>query len=258
VVGRDRLDAVELKVVLPPDQALAAGIWGGDPGEELTGREWFCERPYAVAGQLRLPLLEAGVILRLRTMRHSPDESIAELRPCRRSRLAGHHPSHVEAVWAGEHRVLSVSLTAMHGEHAVTGVLAGHGPLHQLFTVDQQQFLDECADCPVDLGTLTVLGPVGIRRWPRLAWSGMELHVERQEFTTPAGASVAFVELSRRVDRQGAEIAQLALESSLRRRGIEPSASVSVYGDQTRHVLTLLVGASAPPGDSPRPDGPSS
>lgn len=246
MASRDRLDAVVLKVTLSPGQALAAGVWDGDTGEELSGRVWFCERSDVSPG--RLPLLDAGVILRLRETLHRRDDTVAQLCPCRRSRIAGHRPTRVEAEWRGERRVLSAALTTTHAEGTVAGVLARHGPLHRLFSGDQRSFLDECADCPVDIDALTVLGPVAVRRWPRLAWSAAELNVEHWQVTAGARGSLDFVELSRRVDRQGAEIAQLALESGLRRRGVDLWEPEEGVGD--RHVLTLLAqGGGGVPGN---------
>ncbi|MFF4346184.1 hypothetical protein [Streptomyces sp. NPDC001530] len=244
MVGRDRLDAVVVRVTLSPGQALAAGVWDRDTGEERTCRVWFCER--ADASPDRLPLLEAGVILRLRETLHRRDDTAAQLCPCRRSRIAGQRPTRVEGEWRGERRELSAVLTTTHREHTVSGVLARKGPLHRLFTAAQRSFLDECADCPVDIDALTVLGPVAVRRWPRLAWSAAELNVERWQATALAGGSLDFVELSRRVDRQGAEIAQLALESALRRRGIDPREDDGA-GTDIRHVLAFLArGRRAP------------
>ncbi|QUC58066.1 hypothetical protein IOD14_15345 [Streptomyces sp. A2-16] len=236
MASRDRLDAVVLKVTLSPGQALAAGVWDGDTGEELTGRVWFCER--SDVSPDRLPLRDAGVILRLREILHQRDDTVAQLCPCRRSRIAGHRPTRVEAEWRGERRVLSAALTTTHAEGTVAGVLARRGPLHGLFSGAQRSFLDECADCPVDIDALTVLGPVAVRRWPRLAWSAVELNVEHWQVTAVTRGSLDFVELSRRVDPQGAEIAQLSLESGLRRRGVDLWEGAEGVSDH--HVLTLL------------------
>lgn len=199
MVGRDRLDAVELKVFLSPDQALTAGIWGADAEGDLVGHVWFCERSDVTPD--RLPLMDAGVILRLRETRQCLGTTTAELCPCRRSRVSGPWPLRVEAQWTGERRVLSASLTAAFPESAVADVVARGGPPRQLFTARQRRFLDECADCPVDIGDLRVLGPVSVHHWPRRTWTPADLNVERWQAGTDTGARLDFVELSRRVDR---------------------------------------------------------
>ncbi|MFD9324297.1 hypothetical protein [Streptomyces sp. NPDC060065] len=104
-------------------------------------------------------------------------------------------------------------------------MLARHGLLHRLFSGDQRSFLDKCADCPVGIDALTVLASVVVRRRPRLAWSAAELNVEHRQVTAVARGSLGFVEVSRRIDRHGVEIAQLALESGLRRRGVVPGSA---------------------------------
>ncbi|MGW0630272.1 hypothetical protein [Streptomyces sp. NPDC002758] len=249
-------DVVELKVTVSPQQARQAGIWNA-AGRGLDRRIWFCEQSGASPG--RLPLLDSGVVLRLRETRPWPDESTARLRPCRRSRLTAALASaqylageclDAASVWSGDRRVLSVSVTARHTTGTVARTVAQGGPTGPLFTAGQRDFLAECADRRVPYGRVTALGPVAARWWPRLVWSRMSLTVERWEVTAASGARLDFVELSRRVRREGAEIAQLALESSLRRRGVDPAECEQ--GSKTRRVLELLT--STDQGISPKHD----
>jgi len=248
VVAQRRVDVVELKVTVSPAQARAVGIWDAVLGRGLARRVWFCEQSGACPD--RLPLLDSGVILRLRETRDRPDETTARLRPCRRSLLTAdrseprqlgvERPAFVSD-WSGDRRALSVSLTSRHPAGTVARVLSGGGLPGTLFTAVQQGFLADCADHPVPYDDMTAFGPVRARWWPTLMWSHMPLTVERWVVTAPSGARLDFVELSRRVDRQGAEIAQLALESGLRRRGIDPAECEQ--GTKTRRVLELLTAA---------------
>ncbi|MFI0238632.1 hypothetical protein [Streptomyces sp. NPDC016845] len=248
VVGENWPDVVELKVDLDPEQARDAGIWDAAVGRGLSRRIWFCERPGA--SPVRLPLLDSGVILRLRETRARPDETTARLRPCRRSRLTADWftPPHTGSElldcvsdWCGDRRCLSVSVTARHPAGTIARALAEGAPPGRLFTATQRKFLTACADRPVLSGPGTVLGPVHVRRWPALVWCRIPVSVERWAVTGASGVRLDIVELSRRVERQGAEIAQLALESGLRRRGIEPGDAGQ--GSKTRRFLELLEAA---------------
>ncbi|MFI2346435.1 hypothetical protein ACH492_05120 [Streptomyces sp. NPDC019443] len=245
MVAQDPRDVVELKVTVSPEQARGAGIWDAVIGQGQARRIWFCEQ--SGASPARLPLLDSGVILRLRETRTRPDETTVRLRPCRQSRLTadwsarrdtGDERLDFASDWSGDRRRLSVSVTARHPAGAVARALAGGGPPDQLFTAAQRAFLADCADRPVPFGQVTALGPVDALSWPALMWSHMPLAVERWVVTTVSGARLDLVELSRRVDRQGAEIAQLALESGLRRRGVDPAGCEQ--GSKTRRVLELL------------------
>ncbi|MCX4976914.1 hypothetical protein [Streptomyces sp. NBC_00620] len=245
VVAQGRLDVVELKVTVSPEQARRAGIWDAVLGRGLDRRIWFCEQSDACPA--RLPLLDSGVILRLRETRARPDDTTVRLRPCRPSLLtadwAAPRDTGIDRLdftsdWSGEGRMLSVSVNARHPAGTVARALAQGGPPEALFTDAQRSFLADCANGPVPLGHLTVLGPVEARWWPSVIWSHMPLAVERWVATSASGARLDVVELSRRVGRGGAEIAQLALESSLRRRGVDPADCEQ--GSKTRRVLELL------------------
>jgi hypothetical protein len=249
VVAQRRTDIVELKVTLSPEQARVAGLRDACLGRGLSRRLWFCEQSGARPD--RLPLLDSGVILRLRETRDRPDETTARLRPCRRSRLTadwseprqlGVERLAFVADWSGDSRALSVSLTSRHPAGTVARAVSGGGPPGTLFTAVQQGFLTACADHSVPYGDLTAFGPVTVHWWPTLMWSRMPLTVERWTAASSSGARLDVVELSRRVDRPGAEIAQLALESGLRRRGVDPGDCAQ--GSKTRRVLELLTAAS--------------
>ncbi|MGW5472345.1 hypothetical protein [Streptomyces chartreusis] len=242
----DRLDAVELRVTLSPAQARAAGIWdvvaGGPPGTRL----WFCER--RGASPERLPLLEAGAILRLDETMGRPDEAVVvRLRPLRRSRLSASRAVRglpegerldVTAVWRGEQRLLAGQITA--GRPAGTVAAARSSPVRPelLFTASQRKFLADCAEQPLDVADLAVFGPVTARCRPAITWSRMPVTVERWTAVSAFGTRLDLVELSRRVGREGAEIAQITLESGLRRRGVE----LPVYGQgsRTRRALEVI------------------
>lgn len=242
---RDLLDTVELRVTLSPPQARAAGVWDVVADEPPVNRSWFCERRGACPE--RLPLLEAGVVLRLDATRGRPDEAVVvRLRPLRRSRLSASRAVRglpegerldVTAVWRGERRLLAGQITARSPAGTVAGALSSLIRPELLFTVGQRRFFADCAEQHPDLSDLAVFGPVTARRRPAVTWSRMPVTVERWTARSPSGIRLDLVELSRRVGREGAEIAQLALESGLRRLGVD----LPVYGQDSRTCRALEV-----------------
>ncbi|MFC8662294.1 hypothetical protein [Streptomyces sp. NPDC057199] len=246
MADRVGLDAVELKVNISPGQARRAGIWGEAAGNGIMRKLWFCEE--AGASPAGLPLLDAGVTLRLRETGERSDDATARVSPCRRSRLNGYlrEPGHdvnnvrlsVEADWSADRRVLSVSMTEPHPPGSVRRRLSAGGPPDPLFTAAQRKFLTFCGDRATRFGSLAAFGPVHARWWPELMWFRMPLSVERWVATAPSGARLDVVELSRRVDREGAEIAQLALESGLQRCGVDRADFGQI--PKTRRFLELL------------------
>ncbi|MFD7297830.1 hypothetical protein ACFV9W_31480 [Streptomyces sp. NPDC059897] len=247
--ARSRPEIVELGATVSPEQARALGIWDAVGGGGLDRRVWFCELSGEVPG--RLPLVDRGVVLRLRETGARPAEVTVCLCPCRPSKLTsawdtprdtGSQCLDLVSDWRGEGRRLSASLTTRYPAGAVARVLAGKVSPEQLFTAAQKGFLADCADRPVPLGRLAVHGPVHTRWWPARVWCGIPLDVERWMVTAASGVRLDLVELSRRVERQGAEIAQLALESALRRRGVDPAEPGQ--GPGIGRVLELLTGTS--------------
>ncbi len=237
-----RLDAVKIKIAVPAGQTRQARDALGlrDEGRERR-RLYFCEDLTAVCP---LPLLENGVILRLRQRDDGPDDSTVKLRPCRRSRLTpawtdmrdeDGEQFRVEADWSGERRVLAASLVAEAGRHGVADLLAGRRPLRHMFTARQRQFLEKCADLAVDLDALTPLGPIRAHRWTHLYLGGFAVVAEQWGLGDPDGD---LLELSTRVEPGGAEIAQLGVEAVLRLRGIDSEGGMQET--KTRHFLRIL------------------
>lgn len=238
-----RLDAVEIKVTAAARQVQHARDTLGlrDHGRE---RHWlyFCED--LTGAYSALPLLDSGLILRLRHRDDGPDDSTVKLRPCRRSRLTplwtgmrddGDEQFRVEADWSGDRKVLTASLVARPGQHGVAGVLTDRQPLRHMFTVRQRQFLHECADIAVRLDALTPLGPISVYRWSHLRVDGFTVTAEQWGLGNPADD---LLELSIRVEPDGAEIAQLGFEAVLRQRGIDPEQATQET--KTRHFLHIL------------------
>jgi hypothetical protein len=249
----DRLDAVHIKVTLGAARIdetiriLALTM----PG--LHRRIYFCEQPAGDHQPCVLPLADSGVTLRLRQTAGRGDQSTVKLRPCRRSRLTAgwlafrrHGPDElrIEADWAGDRKVLAASLTSDLGRSKISAVLAGHLPLRQLFSSAQRRFLTECADTHAEPDALQILGPVHAMRWPPTRWQALDVTAERWQLTSTTREPLNFLELSLRVEPQGAEIAQRSLDACLSRNGLDPD---TIEGTKTHHVLKRLADQATQP-----------
>jgi hypothetical protein len=242
-----RLDAVEIKVTVPAARAFRARTALGlrdDRGERR--RLYFCEDVARPVGQRTL--LERGVIIRLRQRGGGPDDSTVRLRPARRSRLTpdwtdaggwGGERLRVEADWSGGRRVLAASLVAGVSRGAIADLLAGRRPAGSLFTDRQRRFPREGAGIALDFDGLAPFGPISARRWGHLLLGGFPAVAEQWGIGDGAGD---LLEFSTRVERDGAEIAQLGFEAALRGLGVDPEDAVGET--KTGHFLRVL-GASA-------------
>jgi hypothetical protein len=250
--GPPRLDAVEIKVTVAAAMAdRARREFGLADTRGRHRRIYFCEDVCGDAGRRGLPLLDGGIVLRLRANDGERDDSTVKLRPARRSgigadwlrlRKDGDEEFRMEADWAGERKVLAASLTAEHGERTVADLMAGRRSLRRLFSDRQERYLRDCGDLVVDLDRLSVLGPVRATRWT-LPAGGFAVTAERWQLPAGGPDGLDLLELSIRVEPAGAEIAQVSFEAMLRRHGVEPDVAQET---KTRRVLELLPVAAGP------------
>src|SRR6266542_696319 len=146
-------------------------------------------------------------------------------RSTRRSRLTTdwlafhrHGPDElrIEADWAGDRKVLAASLTSNLGPNKTNA----------------------------EPDALQILGPVHAMRWPPTRWHALDVTAERWHLTSTPHAPLNLLELSLRVEPQGAEIAQRSLDACLSRNGLDPDA---IEGTKTHHVLTRLADQATQP-----------
>ncbi|MDX3133588.1 hypothetical protein PV367_28275 [Streptomyces europaeiscabiei] len=253
--GSDRLDSVEIKVTFSGAGAAAAtGALAPDTGGARR-RVYFCENLARSAAPGQLPLLDAGLILRLRAGSGRGGAVTAELRPCRRSRLSerwlrfrerGPDSFHLAGAWSGDRRVLSATFVSDCGRTAVEAAAAGSAPLDLVFSDSQRAFLADCADIDVGFGSLDVLGPVHTVRRHGVRLDHHEVTLEH--WTLPAGRGDAegvpleWLEVSERVAPEGAEVVQASLTALLKGKGLEPDLG---SGIRVRRVLEELVAQGA-------------
>jgi hypothetical protein len=269
--SQPRLDQVQIKVTLAgPRIADACRTLALHPASGIRHDVFFCVDPATAAEYGDTAPLDDGLVLRVRRISGpgtARARSTVKLRPARRSRLTpewlrfrsdGDEVFRVEADWAGDRKVLVAALTAESTPYDLDGVLAGNIAPRRLFTPSQVRFLRECADRPVDLDRLVLLGPIeGVRwqaprpvagypvtaeRWtlpaPRARAGRRRLHRQRQA----RGEGMAtLLELSTRVEAQGAEIAQIAVESALLDLGL-PTEEEDRH-TKTHRALARLLGS---------------
>jgi hypothetical protein len=188
-----------------------------------------------------LPLLDAGVILRVRENAGDDDDSTAKLRPVERAQLRGEwrHSDklRVEADWAGTRHVLAASFEAERPKGRIAGAWAGDEPIRKLFDDDQESFLADCTPLTLDLDALTLLDPIDAARWDDVRVRGVEGRVVAERWIV---GDLDFLELSvRAAGEDEAPSAQRALETGVADLGI---AVPPEQETKTRRVLGYLAG----------------
>ncbi|MFD5270405.1 hypothetical protein [Streptomyces sp. NPDC058335] len=245
---------IEIKVNIEGDVPAAVSSLGGSRGPMTSRRIWFAEeRDSAAEG--RVPLLDAGVILRLR-IGGNRDDLTVKLRPCTREQLVGRFSAPFEAEpftykieedWSGHRRVMAASLVHAHPAGTLSdAVEPGADPAASVDAV-QDQFLHACAPA-VPLEGLVALGPVHSTKADDVPLDDLEVDLEVWSVT-----GLDFLEVSIRVKPNDdddldtftarAEREQRKLEDAVRERGV----ALSEHSDsKTRRVLTALAAAEQP------------
>jgi hypothetical protein len=247
-----RLDGVEVKVSLNSDQTAKA-VQALDLADVPPWKIFFVED--VTTGLLSsTPLLDQHLIVRARQKTKGKDDVTVKLRPGRRSQLTdswlatmkatdGDLDSEfkVETDWAGERRMLAISLTAERPKGLVAAVAAGERGVNVLLTNEQKRLVDECTGIPVNFTALTMLPAVSAMRWPTFPVSEPgtpALDVRAERWTIH---DLDFLELSIAVDVEEAEAAQAALNAYVERKGLQPSAGEA----KTTRVMRELVAEAA-------------
>lgn len=240
-----RPESVEIKVTLADENVVPAieelGLVDGQPWTIM-----FCEDVTRGTAP-STPLLENGIVLRARQKSGRRGDSTIKLRPSRWSQLTDAYSSNrktpgselkIEADWAGDNKVLATALTADWSDDRIASVRAGTRPVADLFSTDQQRFLDKCATTRVNLAAVTLLPAVQATRWEafRATADDVELRVRAERWAVDA--EIDFLELSIVSEVAGADLAQAALQHFVTSRGLVPDQGMQT---KTRRVLNHLV-----------------
>jgi hypothetical protein len=236
-----RLDGVEIKVTVA-DAQVGRAMEVLELGDQSRVAIWFYED---LTTGMRLPLLEAGLILRARVKDSGRGGDLTvKLRPCRASQLAGDWfekesdgelELRAEEDWAGVRQVLAVSAQADIDKDTASQVRAAAPPPPGLLTADQGTYLADCAALRVDLRGLTALGPIAATRWKSVVGPGLDGLGVRAERWTVRGLD--FLELSVKCDPDEGPQRQRDLVTALAALGLQQDAEQET---KTRRVLEAL------------------
>jgi hypothetical protein len=242
------IEWVELKVTLGAEQ-VDAGLAGFalEPGSSERRSIWFCERIDVRGGPTTLPLLARGVILRIRKIRDSSDDSTLKLRGPegsvdpelwrRRTRAFG-DDARIEGDWVTDRHLVSASLDNRLEDDVIDKVLAVGRPhqVRRLLSDDQSEL---AAGWLVGLGELELLGPIRARKWKKGSGElGAEVAAELWEIDN----GPRFLELSMRVNVNDEPMGiQRQLEQTVRDHGLQIAPEQQT---KTSTVLKFLATAA--------------
>jgi hypothetical protein len=239
-----RPESVEIKVTLA----------GRNVGKAISrlelpdGKGWrilFCEDVTAGVAP-SAPLLDVGVILRVRKKSGTKGDSTVKLRPCRWSQLSEDFFSNrengdtlkIEADWAGSRRTLATSLTMEWDDDRVDALRSNRLAAADLFGKEQRRFLQQCSPGRVNLKALVALADISATRWDEFSVKvdGPDLSVRAERWIIDG--AMDFLELSIVSDLDRAERDQAALQHFLAKHSLRVEQNQK---NKTQRVLNYLV-----------------
>ena len=214
------VDKVEIKVTLRPDQELKGlRVMELNVDTAEVRKIYFFDTP-------DLTLFNSGVILRARLVKGGDDDSTVKIRAGERPQVSPEWQAlegfKLEADLTGDRLVYSASLSAPQKSEEIADAAKGERPIQKLFFREQERFLAQYSKVPVVFAALRVLGPIQVLRWKWVPKDfGQEVTVE--EWRLPDGEDL--LEVSIKVDSDGAENAQKAFDGHLRKHGLDPAGA---------------------------------
>lgn len=186
-------DRVELKLIVPePAHDATCAALGVDFARVPAHRVYYLDTEDRA-------LHRHGVVIRVRSVKRSQDESVIKLRPVNPDGIPAALRQSKQFVlevdgMPGSY-VCSGALKARLGEHDVERAMARKRPLRALFTKPQLRLLADWLPWQVGIDDLTILGPVDVRRC-KLVPDGLDRTLLVERWTFPDGSRI--LELSTR------------------------------------------------------------
>ncbi len=197
---------------------------------------WFLESRRGIE-RGRLNLLDHGLILRLRSTERDPDDTTIKLR----TKLAPAIPDRwlssfdvIEGDWAGDQHLISASFTEKVASDRIEEATRQGGNISGAFTAEQEEYLGDAHEPPIELDELQALGPIQARKWSSLEKDHFPHDIRAERWLID---ELQFLEFSIRVDWDEAKEAQRGLHRLLTDRGVDLSG---VGGPKTTLVLRHL------------------
>ncbi len=186
------MDTVEIKVTVRPDQELRAER-AMELNEDTADVRviYFYDTPH-------LDLFNAGAVLRSRLVKGDDDDSTVKFRPVDASKISKEWKQlkgfKLEADCVGDRVVCSASLSALQHRDEIDHVAKGKRAIDKLFSKDQERFLGEFYEGPVDFAKLRVMGPIRVLRW-KLTHEGFPHELTLEEWRLPDGDDLVEVSI---------------------------------------------------------------
>jgi hypothetical protein len=235
-------DEIEIKVNIAGDvdHALTVLELNGGKRREV----WFLD-DLTEGARPPLPLLSAGIILRLRRRENGKEDSTVKLRPCRRSQLTGSwsvappgdEQYRIEGDWSRTRHALAASCVADLEPGTIDRAIESDGQIADAFMESQRDFLAACGEINAALSGVTALKPIAATQWKDFSVGGVD-DVVAERWTV---AGLDFLELSIRVDSGIADATtnQRKLNAEILARGLDLDDSDE---SKTTRVMKRLAG----------------
>ena len=209
-------DRVELKLTVPePAQDATCAALDVDFARVPARRVYYLDTEDKT-------LQHHGVIVRVRSIKRRPDDSVIKLRPLRPGRIpaalrqSGQFVVEVDAM-PGSY-VCSGALKARLGVHDVEQAMARRRPLRALFSKPQLRLLAAYMPRQVGIDDLAILGPVDARR-RKLVPDGLDRALLVEQWTFPDDSRI--LELSTRCPPAATMRVAAQMAALLRAHGVD-------------------------------------
>ncbi|MFI1972004.1 hypothetical protein [Streptomyces cinnamoneus] len=241
-----RTTEAEIKIILSGAAAKdACRSLRLEPGDGKRLSVYFWDTPRADGDRIRLPMADAGTIIRLRRpAKGDKGDFTVKLRPCdpaalppqwRDNRDGKGWQFKIEEDWNGLNRVVAASLK-VDGDFERPVDDEGNGPtVRPPLTPDQHDLLASAGVGDDELRHAVALGPVQAVKWKP---SRQDLvHPLTAELWSVGDNGPRFLELSLHARQADAPHAQELLERTVRERGLKPAPQ---QASKTETVMTEL------------------
>ena len=234
-------DSIELKLTVPASgQRSAVNALKVDPLGAQIRQVFFYDTP-------DLALSEAGIVLRARRIQGKGEDSVVKMRPVRPEDLAEEFrrsPAmnvEVDAMPGGY--VCSATLKGRPAPGEVRAVHLREMSIRKLFNKEQRAFLDAHTASPVDLDSLSILGPIFVLK-VAFTPDGFNRRLVAEMWLYPDGSRI--LELSTKCPP--AEMLNVAAEARLflNDHGIELSAAQETKTRTAMNFYSKELRAAAP------------